>query len=40
MDGTWVTLNCSEHGLYEYLKGQSHENVGELGVWGISLGSN
>jgi hypothetical protein len=22
------------------LKGQSHENVGELGVWGVSLGSN
>jgi hypothetical protein len=24
----------------ESLKGQSHENVGELSVWGVSLGSN
>jgi hypothetical protein len=22
------------------LKGQSHENVGEFRVWGVSLGSN
>jgi hypothetical protein len=23
-----------------YLKGQSHEKVGEMSVWGISLGPN
>jgi hypothetical protein len=26
--------------LIRYLKGQSHEKVGELRVWGISLGPN
>jgi hypothetical protein len=24
----------------QYLKGQSHEKVGEMSVWGISLGPN
>jgi hypothetical protein len=26
--------------LLEALKGQSHEKVGEMSVWGISLGPN
>jgi hypothetical protein len=25
---------------YIYLKGQSHEKVGEMSLWGISLGPN
>jgi hypothetical protein len=44
-------LYCSRklsHILYSYililsphaLKGQSHEKVGEMSVWGISLGPN
>jgi hypothetical protein len=33
------TVFTSEHGL-SALKGQSHEKVGKMRVWGVSLGPN
>jgi hypothetical protein len=41
LDDTWATKLLGILFFFIYiLKGQSHENVGELRVWGVCLGSN
>jgi hypothetical protein len=36
----WCVINAGKHHFMCPLKGQSHEKVGELRVWGGSIGPN
>jgi hypothetical protein len=38
--GRYNILDIAAKHLFFILKGQSHEKVGEMSVWGISLGPN